>query len=199
MNAPAPDSFATDALEKLRHRLLDLTGRNRLLNFTHGRQGNIRIIDAIPNVLHRKLLSEEELRFQAIPSPTRQELIEAGYIEVDHLLRRRWISGVVREPEQSQGTPDPAPDGAGPDCQGPARLGQRHLPRRHCLHRGGHHPEPSSPRRNSSCAAGAISKAIFVKDLNRRSPLAGDVTRQNENCWRLSHLSLDGSVNCFRS
>jgi very-short-patch-repair endonuclease len=83
MNAPAPDSFATDSLEKLRHRLLDLTGRNRLLNFTHGRQGNIRIIDAIPNALHQTLLSEEELRFQAIPSPTRQELIEAGYIEVD--------------------------------------------------------------------------------------------------------------------
>jgi very-short-patch-repair endonuclease len=83
MNDASQHDFAAASLENLRRRLLDLTARNRLLNFTHGRQGNVRIIDELPNELHRMLLSEEELRFQAIPDPTREELIAAGYIEID--------------------------------------------------------------------------------------------------------------------
>jgi len=83
MNESSPNNFATDSLENLRRRLLDLTARNRLLSFTHGRQGNIRVIDELPDELHRMLLSEEELRFQAIPDPTRDELIQFGYIEID--------------------------------------------------------------------------------------------------------------------
>lgn len=77
------NNFAQESIGKLRHRLLDLTARNRLLNFTHGRQGCIRIIDELPDEIHRLLLSEEELRFKAIPDPTRKELIDAGYIEND--------------------------------------------------------------------------------------------------------------------
>jgi very-short-patch-repair endonuclease len=75
------NAFATDSLDNLRRRLLDLTARNRLLNFTHGRQGNIRIIDELPDELHRMLLSEEELRFQAVSDPTREKLIQFGFIE----------------------------------------------------------------------------------------------------------------------
>ncbi len=83
MNDAPQTNFATDSLENLRRRLLDLTARNRLLNFAHGRQGNVRLVDEPPDELHRMLLSEEELRFQAIPDPTREQLIEAGYIEMD--------------------------------------------------------------------------------------------------------------------
>jgi hypothetical protein len=83
MNEALPTNFAMDSLENLRRRLLDLSARNRLLNFSHGRQGNVRVIDELPDELHRMLLSEEELRFQAIPDPTREQLIEAGYIEID--------------------------------------------------------------------------------------------------------------------
>jgi very-short-patch-repair endonuclease len=83
MNDASQHELAAASLESLRRRLLDLTARNRLLNFTHGRQGNVRIIDELPNELHRMLLSEEELRFQAIPDPTREELIAVGYIEID--------------------------------------------------------------------------------------------------------------------
>jgi len=77
------NAFAIDSLDNLRRRLLDLTARNRLLSFTHGRQGNDRIIDELPDKLHRMLLSEDELRFQAIPDPTREQLIQFGYIEID--------------------------------------------------------------------------------------------------------------------
>jgi hypothetical protein len=37
MNDAPQTNFATDSLENLRRRLLDLTARNRLLNFAHGR------------------------------------------------------------------------------------------------------------------------------------------------------------------
>lgn len=73
-------SFALDSLETLRRRLLDISARNRLLNFPHGRVGNVRIIDELPNELHQMLLSEEELRFKPVPDPTRAQLVEAGYL-----------------------------------------------------------------------------------------------------------------------
>ncbi|MCU0836618.1 MAG: DUF4011 domain-containing protein [Chromatiaceae bacterium] len=83
MSVEAPDSFALDSLETLRRRLLDLSARNRLLNFPHGRAGNVRVIDELPNELHRMLLSEEELRFEPVPEPTRTQLVEAGYLGQD--------------------------------------------------------------------------------------------------------------------
>ena len=45
------DNFAFDSLQSIRNRLLDLTGRNRLLNFKHGRTGFIRVIDEMPDQL----------------------------------------------------------------------------------------------------------------------------------------------------
>lgn len=83
MNAPDSQYIATEALEKLRHRLLDLTGRNPLLSFRATRQGSIQILEDLPNELHQWLLSEDELKFRPIPSPSREELIEYGYLTVD--------------------------------------------------------------------------------------------------------------------
>jgi hypothetical protein len=83
MNAPDSQYIATEALEKLRHRLLDLTGRNPLLSFRSTRQGSIQILETLPNELHQWLLSEDELKFSPIPSPSREELIEHGYLAVD--------------------------------------------------------------------------------------------------------------------
>ena len=94
MNANPETEFATDALASLRRRLLDLTARNRLLNFTHGRTGNIRVIDELPDELYRLLLAETELRFAAVPDPSRAQLLEFGYLQlnpetgVDEQLRK---------------------------------------------------------------------------------------------------------------
>jgi superfamily I DNA and/or RNA helicase len=71
-------------LESLRRRLLDLTSRNRLLHFRHPKTSSIRVIDEMPDQLKQYLADDEkEMRFTAIPDPTRAELIEAGYIEID--------------------------------------------------------------------------------------------------------------------
>lgn len=76
-------SPAHRALENLRMRLLDLTARNRLVNFRHTKRGSLRVIDELPNQLVETLLAETEMRFQAILEPTEEELIEAGYLEFD--------------------------------------------------------------------------------------------------------------------
>lgn len=78
-------STALSSLENLRTRLLDLSPRNRLLNFRHSRTGNLRIIDELPDQLHEKLLSEQEVRFLPVPEPIPKELIDAGFIQIDQL------------------------------------------------------------------------------------------------------------------
>ncbi|MCP4353875.1 MAG: DUF4011 domain-containing protein [Desulfobacterales bacterium] len=70
-------------LENLRRRLLDLTARNRLINFRHTKRGSLRIIDELPNQLVETLLAETEMRFKAVSEPNREELIAAGFIEID--------------------------------------------------------------------------------------------------------------------
>ena len=72
-----------DSLENLRNRLLDLSARNRLLNFRHTKTGSLRVVDELPNQLIETLLSDEKMSFKAVPEPTREELIEANYIIID--------------------------------------------------------------------------------------------------------------------
>ncbi|RLA39818.1 MAG: AAA family ATPase, partial [Gammaproteobacteria bacterium] len=82
-NSGIEQSAALRALGNLRLRLLDLTARNRLINFRHSKRGSLRIIDELPNQLVETLLDETEMRFLAIPEPTEKELIEEGYLEFD--------------------------------------------------------------------------------------------------------------------
>jgi hypothetical protein len=56
-------------LEKIRTRLLDITNRNRLLNFRHTISSSIRIVDADPNVIFTRLLNDEEIPLRPVPEP----------------------------------------------------------------------------------------------------------------------------------
>src|SRR5712692_7113634 len=56
-------------LEKLRARLLDLTNRNRLLNFRHSSASSLRIVDADPNAVFARLIDGEEISFRHVPEP----------------------------------------------------------------------------------------------------------------------------------
>lgn len=76
-------SQALKALQNLRMRLLDLTARNRLINFRHTKGGSLRVIDELPNQLVETLLADTEMRFEAVPEPTEDELIDAGYLAFD--------------------------------------------------------------------------------------------------------------------
>ncbi len=71
--APLSAEFLTGGtaagLEKLRARLLDLTNRNRLLNFRHSNASSIRIVDAEPDVVFARLMNGEEVPFRHVPEP----------------------------------------------------------------------------------------------------------------------------------
>lgn len=77
------NNFAFDSLQAIRNRLLDLTGRNRLLNFKHARTGFVRVIDELPDQLAESILKGEEVTFIPVEEPTRDELIKHDYIHID--------------------------------------------------------------------------------------------------------------------
>ena len=56
-------------LERMRLRLLDLTGRNRLLNFRHTKKSSLRVVDELPDQLFEQLLDGKELQFRPVPRP----------------------------------------------------------------------------------------------------------------------------------
>jgi len=73
------------ALKTLRDKLLVLNATNRLLHFPHGQDGNLRIVGAAPDGLHRHLLDGKDVRFQPVPDPTTDELIASGHLVIDPL------------------------------------------------------------------------------------------------------------------
>ena len=58
--------FAFDSLESVRKKLLDLTGRNQLLNYKHPKSSCVRIIDELPDQIYAELQSGKTFTF--IPS-----------------------------------------------------------------------------------------------------------------------------------
>lgn len=74
-NAAAAQQLANDALlpvfERLRTRLLDLTLRNRLLNFRHTNRATLRAVDELPDALWTRLRDGDELVFVPVPEPPR--------------------------------------------------------------------------------------------------------------------------------
>jgi hypothetical protein len=61
---------ARKGLEQVRLRLLDLTNRNRLLNFRHPRRASVRVIDELPDQLFGRLVDGETFVFKPVPKPT---------------------------------------------------------------------------------------------------------------------------------
>lgn len=61
---------AAVGLEKIRTRLLDLTNRNRLLNFRHSASSSLRIVNVDIDTIFRRLMDGEKLPFQAVPEPS---------------------------------------------------------------------------------------------------------------------------------
>ena len=64
----------TSVLQEMRRKLLDLTARNRLLNFRHTTTNSIRAIDELPNQLFEILMDGGTSTFEPVPEPTRPEL-----------------------------------------------------------------------------------------------------------------------------
>jgi very-short-patch-repair endonuclease len=65
------EKAAQKRIGELRRRLLDLSNRNRLLNYKFSNRGRrqLRIVDELPDELLRKLLDGKRLVFKALPEP----------------------------------------------------------------------------------------------------------------------------------
>jgi transcription elongation GreA/GreB family factor len=73
-----PDLFSgqytiAEALGQLRTRLLDLTSRNRLLNFRHPRGRSLQVVDADFNAAYHWLLDAKKVLFEPVPEPRPSE------------------------------------------------------------------------------------------------------------------------------
>lgn len=75
------ENFSTinSALEQLRLKLLDLTGRNRLLNFKHAPGKSLQFIEGVPSDIFRKIVdgvNKQSIAILGLPDPTRNDWIE---------------------------------------------------------------------------------------------------------------------------
>jgi hypothetical protein len=75
-NATAPSisaDFLTGSteigLDRIRTRLLDLTNRNKLLNFRHSPASSLRVVDVPIDAVFRPLRDTERLAFMPVPEP----------------------------------------------------------------------------------------------------------------------------------
>ncbi|ETR70192.1 MAG: hypothetical protein OMM_03417 [Candidatus Magnetoglobus multicellularis str. Araruama] len=69
------------SLDKIRKKLLELSTRNRLINFRHTKSNCLRIVNELPDKLAKQFIAEKELRFHPIPEPSQMELIKKGYLQ----------------------------------------------------------------------------------------------------------------------
>jgi uncharacterized protein DUF4011 len=56
-------------LDRIRTRLLDLTNRNKLLNYRHTTASSLRVIDVSVDAVFRRLRDNEKLAFLPVPEP----------------------------------------------------------------------------------------------------------------------------------
>ena len=67
------------ALEQLRLKLLDLTGRNRLINFKHTAGKSLQFVEGHPAAIYQKLVesnNKANISILGLPEPTRQDWVE---------------------------------------------------------------------------------------------------------------------------
>ena len=64
-------------LENIRRRLLDLTNRNKLINFRHARS-SLRIVDVEFESVYQSLLEEKRFPFVYVPEPSKECIAELG-------------------------------------------------------------------------------------------------------------------------
>ena len=86
------DNFAFDSLKSIRKRLLDLSGRNSLLNFKHPKTSCIRLIDELPDQIYEVLQQGTKFTFIPIAEPTERELIDTGHIKINPQTNQRVTS-----------------------------------------------------------------------------------------------------------
>ena len=76
-------SLLRTALEQLRLKLLDLTGRNRLLNFKHTAGKSLQFVEGDPHGIFQRLVeavSKSNVSILGLPEPLRSDWIEINCV-----------------------------------------------------------------------------------------------------------------------
>lgn len=77
-------AYVLKSLEDMRRKLLDLTARNRLLNFPIDKKhSSLRIINELPDQLYKTLIGDKVMQFVPVPDPTKAQLQQYGYLGKD--------------------------------------------------------------------------------------------------------------------
>jgi len=83
------------ALEQLRLRLLDLSGRNRLLNFRHTAGRSLQFVEGQPSAIYQKLFegaNRPSINILGLPEPPRKDWIERNG-RLSRPEPREWAKG----------------------------------------------------------------------------------------------------------
>ena len=94
MEAPTPEAVAAarQKLEDLRERLVDLTNRNRFLNFTHraNARAQLRLVDELPDQIFSRLGRDKRpCRLAALPEPPDEPEDESSTVFLNALAEAR--------------------------------------------------------------------------------------------------------------
>jgi len=96
MSTDFPDGPVGSGLQKLRSRLLDLTNRNRLLNF-RPTAASLRIVDADIDATFTALIDGDQLLFEPVPEPEGEPERELG-LETPLLLETPEVAQEAAKP-----------------------------------------------------------------------------------------------------
>lgn len=77
------DKFSYSSLAELRNTLLDLTNRNRLLNYNFPKAKSLAFADMNANAIAYELILGNSISFEAISRPTKDQLEELGLFHFD--------------------------------------------------------------------------------------------------------------------
>ncbi len=81
-------------LERIRTRLLDLTNRNKLLNFRPSTTSSLQVVDASIDPVFTKLCNGEKLAFAAVPEPDDIELLQGEVSAKDQATLLGWNTSI---------------------------------------------------------------------------------------------------------
>src|SRR5260370_39600525 len=88
-------------LDRIRTRLLDLTNRNKLLNFRHSKSSSLRVLDVAIDPVFGRLRDNENLSFLPVPEPdieTGEELPAAA----DYAVELDWNTSFELDSAENQ-------------------------------------------------------------------------------------------------
>ena len=81
-------------LERIRTRLLDLTNRNRLLNFRPSKTSSLQVVGVSINRLFARICDGEKLAFTPVPEPDREEIGDKEISAKDYAALLGWNTSI---------------------------------------------------------------------------------------------------------